>query len=241
MPDELNCIRAWKRNLLAGDAVSPVQADELEDHMLVLVAELRAAGLSLTEAMFVAERRIGPPQDVEDEHAKIHRSRVWQRRLLWMLTGHVVLSIFITIGQMFTGPMTWALVRHFNHDLLPFELYIILTTLGLLLTVWSIALTYRFGSPQRRYPRLEFSCLIASVFFGYAVFQSLWQQFGFNIIEGVALFAQGEMRQARIYSSFLNDLAWSIASVVVALVLVGFWAILAAAAWGGSRRRLSAT
>jgi hypothetical protein len=93
-------IGRWRRRLSRDETVRPSDLDELESHLRDQVDGLREAGLSYEEAFLVATRRLGDPEHLSEEFAKVHGDSVWGYRFFWMTVG---LLAFFLIGSLSTG------------------------------------------------------------------------------------------------------------------------------------------
>ena len=95
--NELNqSIAAWRRQLLASEAIQPEDADELETHLRASVTQLMEQGLSPDEALLVAQHRLGTVEQVQGEFEKINEHRYWGHRFLWMIVGYLGISLVMT-------------------------------------------------------------------------------------------------------------------------------------------------
>lgn len=86
-------IQAWRHRLMADAAIGDPDADELEDHLRAEWERLTKLGLSPQEAFAVAAHRVGDPSALALEFGKVHRDRVWMRRIQWMLAGYLGVTI----------------------------------------------------------------------------------------------------------------------------------------------------
>ena len=75
-------IDQWRAYLRRRQAIQPVDAAELEDHLREHVASLTAAGLSADEAFLVAVKRMGALDDLSREFAREHSERLWKQLVL---------------------------------------------------------------------------------------------------------------------------------------------------------------
>ena len=161
MPDKLNRIDAWKRDVLRGDAITPTQADELEDHLRDEMNRLGAAGLSDAETFVIARMRIGSADEVEAEYAKCNPMRVWQRRMTWMIFGYLALSL-----SQFASIFAFVKANHFRvYSNLPWGFISTCVILFVVSTAWAIALMLRSGvtAPHRRVSHMALLCLLAFI------------------------------------------------------------------------------
>lgn len=88
-------IQAWKERHQASHAVSSEALSELESHLRDSVATLEASGLSEEEALMIASKRLGSPSELEGEFDKVHQKQVWLSRTLLMLSGYLLISLFL--------------------------------------------------------------------------------------------------------------------------------------------------
>ena len=82
-PDELaSPLAEWRTLMAARPGVSPEDVEELEDHLLSEVNDLRACGLSPEEAFLIAVRRLGAQDEVAREYSAVHADRLWRQLVL---------------------------------------------------------------------------------------------------------------------------------------------------------------
>ncbi len=72
-------IDQWRSYLRRRQAIRPVDAEELEDHLRGQVAALRGSGLSENEAFLVAVKRMGALDAISNEFAREHSERLWKQ------------------------------------------------------------------------------------------------------------------------------------------------------------------
>src|SRR5688500_13241387 len=75
-------IEQWRSYLRRRQAIRPVDAEELEDHLRGEVAALRGAGLSENEAFLVAVKRMGAVDAISNEFAREHSERLWKQLVI---------------------------------------------------------------------------------------------------------------------------------------------------------------
>ncbi len=93
MYDIESAIEAWKQSFVQHEAVGSEEAHELESHLRETTAELCKNGLSEHEAFMVGTHRLGHPLELVHEYAKIGSATQWRRRVLWMLTGYIAMTV----------------------------------------------------------------------------------------------------------------------------------------------------
>ncbi len=96
-----NAIRAWRDEVASSPAVYPADADELETHLRDSITALEGKGLAAHEAFWVARSRLGTQESLVTEFGKINVEQVWLDRLLWMLTGSIVLGLVSSLSNGF--------------------------------------------------------------------------------------------------------------------------------------------
>jgi hypothetical protein len=72
-------IAEWRAYLRRRQAIHPVDADELEDHLRSQAIALAKAGLAEDEAFLIAVKRIGDLDALSREFAREHSERLWKR------------------------------------------------------------------------------------------------------------------------------------------------------------------
>ncbi|HWQ90615.1 MAG TPA: permease prefix domain 1-containing protein [Clostridia bacterium] len=93
-PFDLNkAIQSWREKLASSPAVRAGDADELEMHLRDSITALEGKGLTAQEAFWVAKSRLGTHEALEVEFGKVNAEQVWIDRLLWMMTGAIVLGL----------------------------------------------------------------------------------------------------------------------------------------------------
>lgn len=75
-------ISEWRAYVHQRSALSPADADELEDHLRGRMADLIKAGLDPDEAFLVAVKRVGSLDALTREFAREHSDRLWKQLVL---------------------------------------------------------------------------------------------------------------------------------------------------------------
>jgi len=103
-------LTAWKTTLADAGALSPVEIDELESHLLDSIDDLQSIGLTPEESFLIAQRRLGQADQLGAEFEKANPQLRVQRVLLWMLCG--IFSFLIVLQSLcaFADFTAWALV-----------------------------------------------------------------------------------------------------------------------------------
>lgn len=83
-------IGRWRGYVERQQAISPSDADEMEDHLRSQISDLAAAGLTADEAFLVAVRRMGNMGGVSREFAREHSERLWKQLVLPTATTDAV-------------------------------------------------------------------------------------------------------------------------------------------------------
>lgn len=96
-----NAIQAWRDEVASSPAVTSNDADELEMHLRDSIIVLEGKGLAAHEAFWVARNRLGTHESLKTEFGKIHVEQVWIERVLWMLTGSIVLGLVSSLSNGF--------------------------------------------------------------------------------------------------------------------------------------------
>ncbi len=72
----------WRALMAQRPGITPDDVEELEDHLLSEVHDLRAAGLSPEEAFLIGVRRLGSQDEVSREYSEVHSERLWRQLVL---------------------------------------------------------------------------------------------------------------------------------------------------------------
>jgi hypothetical protein len=107
-------IADWRHQLGQSPAYRADDLEEMESHLRDAVEQLRTAGLTDEEAFLVATRRVGPPQVLEAEFAKINGRSVWLDRLLWMLVGVQAWLLTGALANTVSWLTGWFVFTYFN-------------------------------------------------------------------------------------------------------------------------------
>jgi hypothetical protein len=93
MFDLNKAISSWRMNLSEKQTCARSDIDEMETHLREEIDSLTAAKLSQQEAFLVATHRLGDPDSLAEEFAKVNASMLWRKRLFWAGAG--VLSYIV--------------------------------------------------------------------------------------------------------------------------------------------------
>lgn len=94
-------IKSWKLELAERQTMTASDIEELEAHLRDEMDSLSVAGLSEEESFFIASRRIGSPDGLSREYAKINTEVIWRNRFFWMIMGIVLMQFFSTCANFF--------------------------------------------------------------------------------------------------------------------------------------------
>lgn len=106
MRDIKHWMNDWKQELLSSESISHEEVDEMTDHLYNELDGLRSLGLNDKEAFAVAKMRMGNCSDMETEYSKAYRGRVWNRRVMWMIWGYLLIHIWTFTLQNVVGIWT---------------------------------------------------------------------------------------------------------------------------------------
>lgn len=98
-------IRKWRIALLAAGGVTVTEVDELEDHLERVEEDLLEL-LPPEEAFWVAAHRVGTPESLTREFAKVRTSTGWLLRVQWFLLGYVALELLQPLTQLGIGVLS---------------------------------------------------------------------------------------------------------------------------------------
>jgi len=95
-------VAGWRERMVARGTFSPEDLDELELHLRSEIDLLGDQGLSAEEGFLVAARRLGEPEALGSEYAKVHPWATWRAPVYWMATG-VLLFLCVQLCASFAG------------------------------------------------------------------------------------------------------------------------------------------
>lgn len=108
-----SALKDWRTRMVQHGTVASADVDELESHLRDDMEQLVEQGLSEAEAFLVAAHRLGTPSELAAEYGKVNTALVWTRRVFWMLTGFMAVSLLLAVvstagqwvstGAMLTG------------------------------------------------------------------------------------------------------------------------------------------
>ena len=87
MFDLNKAISSWRMGLSERQTCEKSDIDELETHLREEIDSLTASKLSQQEAFLVATHRLGDPDSLAAEFAKVNTSILWRKRLFWAGAG----------------------------------------------------------------------------------------------------------------------------------------------------------
>ncbi|MHC4309160.1 MAG: permease prefix domain 1-containing protein [Planctomycetota bacterium] len=87
MFDLNKAISSWRMGLSERQTCAKSDIDELETHLREEIDSLTASKLSQQEAFLVATHRLGDPDSLAAEFAKVNASILWRKRLFWAGAG----------------------------------------------------------------------------------------------------------------------------------------------------------
>ncbi|NLW83023.1 MAG: hypothetical protein GXY41_01250 [Phycisphaerae bacterium] len=94
-------IEGWKQELAGRQTMIASDIEELEAHLQDEMDSLSIAGLSEEESFVIASRRIGNPDSICQEFAKINATVIWRNRFFWMIMGIVLIQIISKFASFF--------------------------------------------------------------------------------------------------------------------------------------------
>lgn len=104
---ELNqAIASWRASLQEGAGLNAAAADELEQHLLDSLPGFQELGLSEEEAFLLATHRVGQPDVLAPEYAKVSAAGLWRKRLPWMAAG-VLCLLFVQTAAAAARSLGW--------------------------------------------------------------------------------------------------------------------------------------
>lgn len=115
--DLSTAIANWQQELARQPDLTPLVRRELETHLRDTIAELQHRGLNDEESFWLARRRTGQPEQLDEEFAKTDPAHAWRERAFWVVIGLLFVNFWGTlVALLFTrsGPTPyWETVKDF--------------------------------------------------------------------------------------------------------------------------------
>jgi hypothetical protein len=89
-------IENWRQELATQANLTAEVRRELETHLRDAIVGFQQRGLNDEESFWLARRRVGHPQQLDEEFVKANPVAVWRKRVLWMATAVLVVSLWTT-------------------------------------------------------------------------------------------------------------------------------------------------
>jgi hypothetical protein len=96
-------IEKWRQELAAQPNLAVPDQRELETHLRDTLAELQQRGLNDEESFWLARRRVGQPQQLDEEFAKDNPKNVWRERLFWVAAAFFAMRLWSGIAMVTIG------------------------------------------------------------------------------------------------------------------------------------------
>jgi hypothetical protein len=108
-------ILGWKNTLKSNDSFTNENIDELEDHLIEQIENLKISGLNDEEAFWVAQKRIGSLKTFVQEYEKVNNLNIVKKKIYWMLTGIVMMLLYIFfVSSLSNGLQSLGLIYDLN-------------------------------------------------------------------------------------------------------------------------------
>lgn len=95
-------IRNWKDKLYQSNTFTHSDIEELETHLIDEMSSLKDKGLSEEEIFYIASNRIGSVDMLSSEFAKVNCNTIWIKRIVWLLSGYIIISFTQKLISVFT-------------------------------------------------------------------------------------------------------------------------------------------
>jgi hypothetical protein len=92
--DLTSAMENWQQELRDQSHLSAETRRELKTHLCDTVTELQKRGLNDEESFWLARRRVGHPQQLDEEFVKANPAVVWRKRVLWMAAALLAVSLW---------------------------------------------------------------------------------------------------------------------------------------------------
>lgn len=105
----------WKNTLKSNDSFTNENIDELENHLIEQIENLKVSGLNDEESFWVAQKRIGSLKTLVPEYEKVNNLNIVKKKIFWMLTGIVMMILYIfVVTSLSNGLQSLSLIFDLN-------------------------------------------------------------------------------------------------------------------------------
>ena len=133
-------VENWRNELAAQPNLASDDRSELEMHLRDAIAGFQQRGLNDEESFWLARRRVGQPQELDEEFVKANPVKVWRERVFWMAAGTLAFGLWNFIFAYTNGVLLYFLsnyrYRFYETPLLWVSMAQILAVAAFLATGW---------------------------------------------------------------------------------------------------------
>ncbi|MEI9866141.1 MAG: hypothetical protein WDN00_16625 [Limisphaerales bacterium] len=94
-------IENWRAELAAQPALTADNRHELETHLRDAIAGFQQRGLNDEESFWLACKRVGKPQKLNEEFVKSAFIKAWRERVFWMANALLLFSLWGNLASVF--------------------------------------------------------------------------------------------------------------------------------------------
>ena len=222
MFDLNKAISSWRMGLSERQTCEKSDIDELETHLREEIDSLTASKLSQQEAFLVAAHRLGDPDSLAAEFAKVNTSILWRKRFFWAGAGFLSYIIAAYIAGCASAGFV-LLARYAG--VMGYSLGVVDIVSRILFFLVVIFVLYEIARRKKR--QGELFCkgagnpwgkfiLFASVFMVIAVMLAARILFPFTMVRVFGMSEYAEIAMFRAYAGFV----WQISMPLIVLAVV---------------------
>jgi hypothetical protein len=130
-------IENWRNELAAQPNLASDDRRELETHLRDAIAGFQQRGLNDEESFWLARKRVGQPQQLEEEFVKADPAKVWRERAFWMVAAIIAIQIWGSVVNFLFTILTTSSGRYYHFQSISLLLRMLLYVLPV---VWIMAL-----------------------------------------------------------------------------------------------------
>ncbi len=140
--DRDGAVRDWRKSILSRGGLTVSEVDELEDHLELVEGDIREH-LRPYEAFWLAAHRVGTPDALTREFAKVRPNMGWEVRAQWAMLGLLAYMLLVPAVQPLLYLLIVVLARSPELTGLAAGIRLNVMPLSLLLIFSSVAFTVR--------------------------------------------------------------------------------------------------
>ena len=107
----LMSINRWVEKIKSGSSLTASNSEELKNHLLDTMDNLKAAGLDDEEAFWIASRRLGDINILKNDFDEVNMPVIQMRKIILLFSGVLIYFLFYSLMHLTTGFLFFVLYQ----------------------------------------------------------------------------------------------------------------------------------